>query len=82
MKLIDRIPMWILLLLAVGLGIAPPGSQPHLVEKLLMLADGALERPVDIFDLFLHGIFPVLFAVKVARMVFLKAHSGRKENSE
>lgn len=72
MKLIDRIPLWILLVLAIGMGIAPPGSQPHLIEKLTMLVNGTLTRPIDIFDLFLHGIFPALFIVKLARMLFLK----------
>jgi hypothetical protein len=27
---------------------------PHVVEKLMMLKDGTLYRPVDIFDLFYH----------------------------
>ncbi|WP_455222337.1 hypothetical protein [Kaarinaea lacus] len=72
MKLIDRIPLWILLVLAIGMGIAPPGSQPHLVEKLTMLVNGALTKPLDIFDLFLHGIFPALLVVKLLRMLFLK----------
>lgn len=74
LKLLDRTPVWILFVLALGLGIAPPGAQPHLVEKLLMLADGNLVRPIDIFDLFLHGIFPTLLAVKIVRMLVLKRH--------
>jgi hypothetical protein len=82
MKLIDRIPVWILLLLALGLGIAPPGSQPHLVEKLRMLADGALVRPIDIFDLCLHSIFPMLLAIKAARMAYLKTRQGETGNPE
>ncbi len=74
LKLLDRTPVWILFVLALGLGIAPPGSQPHLVEKLLMLADGNLVRPIDIFDLFLHGIFPTLLVVKIVRVLALKRH--------
>ena len=80
MKLIDRMPLWILLVLAIGLGIAPPGSQPHLVEKLTMLVNGALTKPIDIFDLFLHGIFPTLLVVKLLRMLFLKAQSGHTDS--
>ena len=73
MKLLDRIPFWGLALVALALGIAPLGSQPHLIEKLLMLADGNLSRPIDIFDLFLHGIFPLLLLVKLLRMWQLRS---------
>jgi len=77
-KLLDRTSIWILLILALGLGLAPLGSQPHLVEKLTMLANGTLVRPIDIFDLLLHGIFPVLSIVKLGRMAVLKI---RQKNS-
>jgi hypothetical protein len=47
---------WVVLFpLAALLGLAPFRPEPHLWEKLRMLADGQLIRPVDIFDLFLHG---------------------------
>ncbi|MEJ2178853.1 MAG: RND transporter [Gammaproteobacteria bacterium] len=75
-NLLDRTSVWILLVLAIGLGIAPPGSQPHLVEKLTMLANGNLVRPIDIFDLLLHGIFPLLLLVKLGRMAALKLQQG------
>lgn len=78
MKLLDRIPIWILLVLAIALGIAPPGAQPHLVEKLTMLGNGTLVRPIDIFDLVLHGIFPVLLVARLARMAYLKVQSGNQ----
>ena len=68
----DRTSVWVFLALAIGLGIAPPGSQPHLVEKLIMLGNGNLARPIDIFDLFFHAIFPILLVVKLVRMVLLK----------
>lgn len=76
-KLLDRTSVWLLLVLAIGLGIAPPGSQPHLVEKLIMLSNGNLVKPIDIFDLFLHGIFPLLLLIKVVRLYILK----RKQDS-
>ena len=71
-KLLDRTPVWLLLILALGMGIAPPGSQPHLVEKLIMLSNGNLVKPIDIFDLCFHGIFPLLFLVKLVRLYMLK----------
>lgn len=80
MKLLDRIPIWILLVLAIALGIAPPGAQPHLFEKLIMLGNGTLVRPIDVFDLVLHGIFPVLLVAKLARMAYLKAQPGNQNN--
>jgi hypothetical protein len=46
----------------VLLALAPFRPEPHLVEKLGMLFDGTLRRPVDIFDLFLHGT-PLLLVV-------------------
>lgn len=66
-KLIDNAPFWLIAVLAVVMGLAPFQPQPHLVEKLGMLADGTLVRPLDIFDLFWHSLFPVLFVVKAVR---------------
>jgi hypothetical protein len=40
--------------------------QPHLFEKLHMLINGELSRGIDVFDLFLHGAFPLLLIVKAA----------------
>ena len=50
-----RIPWTFLLPVALLLGLAPLRPEPHLVEKLRLLVDGSLQRPIDIFDLFLHG---------------------------
>lgn len=41
--------------LALLLGFAPFFPQPHIVEKLRMLFDGTLKKPIDIFDLFWHA---------------------------
>ena len=48
LKLIDKIPMSLLVTLAVILAIVPFGA-PHLWEKLGMLFSGTLSRPIDIF---------------------------------
>ena len=53
--LLSRIPWTFLLPVALVLGLAPFRPEPHLVEKLRMLAHGQLTRPLDIFDLLLHG---------------------------
>ena len=55
----------ILIVAALALGLAPFAPEPHLVEKLRMLFNGTLSRPIDIFDLFLHGTPVVLLLLKV-----------------
>lgn len=67
MKWLDNIPFVVLLLLAVFLGLAPLTPEPHLWEKLKMLAAGDLVRPIDIFDLFMHGTPVVLLLLKSLR---------------
>ena len=47
------------------LGLAP-FTPPHIVEKLRMLSQGKLVRPLDWFDLLFHG-FP--WVVLVAKLV-------------
>ena len=54
-KFFKQIPWAVLIPVAILLGLAPFRPEPHLLEKLRMLAEGQLLRPVDIFDLILHG---------------------------
>lgn len=54
-NLFDRIPLSLLIVLCLTLGLAPFSPQPHLWEKLEMLASGELTRGIDIFDLLLHA---------------------------
>ncbi len=65
MKWLDRIPLSLLLPLAVLMALAPFVPEPHLWEKLKMLASGTLVKPIDIFDLFLHGTPLLLLALKL-----------------
>ncbi|HEA26470.1 MAG TPA: RND transporter [Ectothiorhodospiraceae bacterium] len=67
MKWIDSIPMRHLVLASLMLGLAPFVPEPHLVEKLGMLFDGSLSKPIDIFDLFLHGTPSVILLLKIFR---------------
>ncbi|MCM2264921.1 MAG: hypothetical protein NDI73_07000 [Desulfuromonadales bacterium] len=55
----------ILVPLVLFLGFAPFVPQPHLVEKIGMLADGTLHRPLDIFDLFWHSWPLALLAYRI-----------------
>jgi hypothetical protein len=62
MRWLDRIPLLWLVLIALWLLVAPVLPEPHLIEKLRLLAQGQLTRPLDIFDLLLHSV-PALLLV-------------------
>ncbi len=68
MKILDEIPLWFALALALSLGLAPFSPEPHVVEKLRMLVAGQLVRPLDIFDLALHGLPWLLLAARLGRL--------------
>jgi hypothetical protein len=61
--------------LCLTLGLAPLTPEPHLWEKLKMLASGGLTEFLDIFDLLLHGIPWLLLIIKL----FLLSESKAKE---
>jgi hypothetical protein len=65
---LDRIPLAALVIAALALGLAPFAPEPHLWQKLEMLANGTLSRPIDIFDLIMHASLPSLLAVRLIRM--------------
>lgn len=68
MQFIDRIPLPLLLFLTLFMLGAPFAPEPHLVQKMRMLSEGALTRPLDIFDVFWHLAPAALLAVRLARM--------------
>jgi hypothetical protein len=65
---LDEIPIFMLVIAAFFLGIAPIFPEPHLWEKLKMLAAGTLVRPLDIFDLLMHGAPTLLLILRLARL--------------
>jgi len=67
MQWLDRFSLSTLLIVALLLGLAPFQPEPHVWEKLKMLAAGELVKPIDIFDLFLHGTPWVLLILKLVR---------------
>lgn len=67
MRWLDRIPLLWLALIAVWLAVAPVVPEPHLVEKLRMLTQGQLTKPIDIFDLLLHSVPAVLLVLRLWR---------------
>lgn len=76
MKWLDRLPLFPLVIAALMLGLAPFVPEPHLVEKLRMLAAGQLSRPLDIFDLLMHGTPALLLLLKLLRMASLRTSKG------
>ncbi len=63
MEAISKLPWGLLVLACLTLGLAP-FNPPHIWEKLQMLARGQLVRPIDWFDLVLHGTPWVLLILK------------------
>lgn len=76
MAWLDKIPTIPLIIVAVFLGLAPFVPEPHLWEKLKMLRVGTLVRPLDIFDLLLHGVPVLLMLVKLGRVAWLQFFSS------
>ena len=75
MKWIDNLSIAPLVAIAVLMAVLPFNATPHLSEKLGMLFDGTLSRPIDIFDLFMHGAPSVLLMIRLFRQFVL----GKKE---
>lgn len=66
--MLDKIPLFTLVLIALTLGLAPFTPEPHIWQKLKMLIAGELVRPIDIFDFLMHGLPWLLLALKLAFM--------------
>ena len=73
MHYIDRIPFPLLIVITVFMLGAPFVPEPHLVEKMRMLADGTLTRPLDVFDVFWHLLPASLLVVKLVRSRKIKS---------
>lgn len=69
---IDSLPLNILIIASLTLGLAPFVPEPHIWEKLKMLAGGTLTRPIDIFDLCMHAAPFVLLGAKLIRMALTR----------
>ena len=76
-KLLDRMTLPILVVVCLTLGLAPFMPELHLLEKLKMLTSGELTKPVDIFDLLLHGTPWILLIINFV----LRATKKRKHEN-
>ncbi|MCB6177184.1 RND transporter [Rhodobacter sp. Har01] len=75
MEFLDKTPLFLFAIAALTLGLSPYSPEPHIWEKLKMLAAGNLVRPIDIFDLCLHAAPWLALAAKLARMA-LRGQGG------
>jgi hypothetical protein len=66
-RFLDGISYPVLIFIAAFMLLAPFSPMPHVVEKLIMLKNRSLTRPIDIFDLFFHLIPTILLAIKFLR---------------
>ncbi len=73
---IDSLSYGMLVPVALLLGLAPFLPRPHLFEKIGMLAQGTLTRPIDIFDLLLHATPVAILLVKVVRDLIAGSAAG------
>lgn len=67
LRFLDLIPYPVLVVAAIVMILAPFSPMPHVLEKLIMLKDGTLRKPIDIFDLFFHLLPMILLFFKVIR---------------
>ncbi|MCB9555316.1 MAG: RND transporter [Deltaproteobacteria bacterium] len=66
----SSVPWWAIAIACITLGLAPFAPEPHVWEKLRMLASGQLRRGIDIFDLFFHGAPWLLALAKLGWLLF------------
>ncbi len=69
MEWLDNLSWWMVIAAALTLGLAPFFPEPHIWEKLKMLAAGTLTKPLDMFDLALHAAPWLVLALKLGRSV-------------
>ena len=65
--ILDKFPYPILIVAAAFMILAPFKPMPHVLEKLIMLKNGMLTKPIDIFDLFFHLFPTIILLLKIYR---------------
>ena len=79
MNWLDKIPFVPLVIAAIFMAVLPFGATQHLAEKLAMLVDGTLQRPIDIFDLLMHGTASALLIIRLFRQFLLGKKAVEKD---
>ena len=68
---LDKIPYTLLIVVAIFMLLAPFRPMPHVIEKIAMLKNGVLTKPIDIFDLIFH-LIPTFLLIAKAYKDFVK----------
>ena len=68
-EFLDKLPWSILIFLCLTLGLAP-FFPPHLFEKIKILLEGQLVRPIDWFDPVMHATPWIFLLFKLLITVF------------
>lgn len=71
LSLVDQLNWVIIIVLCITIGLAP-FSPPHIIEKLSMLIKGKLIKPLDWFDLILHGFPWIILILKITAFLIKK----------
>jgi len=69
-NLLDQFSWPIVIIACLTLGLAPFFPEPHIWEKLKMLAGGTLVKPIDIFDLLMHAAPFLIAGLKLALTLY------------
>ncbi len=79
MNWLKGIPYIVLIGGSVLMALLPFSAESHLFEKLGMLMQGSLSKPIDIFDLLLHS-FPMFLLV--TKYILEQKSKRSMQNSE
>ena len=63
-SIVDQLNWGVIIVLCATLGLAP-FSPPHIMEKVSMLIQGNLLKPLDWFDLLFHGFPWIILILKI-----------------
>ncbi len=77
LRWLDRLPLAALVVAAVVLGFSPFLPEPHLLQKLGLLYNGQLDKPIDRLDLLMHASLPLLLVLKWVRLRQVHRHHRR-----
>jgi hypothetical protein len=62
--------------IAIIMALMPFGETPHLWQKLQLLKSGYLHKPVDWFDLSIHGVPLLLVLINLVQKLVSRVKSG------
>lgn len=72
---LSAFPWAVVLIACLSLGLAPFAPVPHVIEKLGMLLRGQLVRPIDWFDLVMHG---APWALLIGKVIVVATRRGQE----